>query len=77
MAIALAGGGFAAQSALTQLGLTETAARTFVLDEIKSAATGRRSPIALAGTRAFFKLPRSDRGVAATGLFTWAMAYVG
>ena len=41
------GAGLAAQSALlTQLGLTETAARTFVLDEIKSPATNRSSAIA-------------------------------
>ena len=65
-----------AQGALAQLGLTEAAARTFVLDEIKSPATGRGSGIAVAGTRAFLKLPASARGPAATALFAWAKTYV-
>jgi hypothetical protein len=69
-------GGLAAQSALTQLGLTESAARTFVLDEITSPSSGRIGAIAIAGTRAFLKLPSSARGAAATGLFAWAKAYV-
>jgi hypothetical protein len=73
---AAAGGRLAAQTALAQLGMTEAAARTFVLDEIKSPATGRRHAIALAGTRAFLKLPPAARPAAATGLFTWAKAYV-
>jgi len=70
-----ASGGVVAQSALAELGLTETGARNFVLQEIKSPASGRRSPIAIAGTRAFLKRPRSARGQAATGLFAWAKAY--
>jgi hypothetical protein len=70
------GSGLAAQDALMQLGLTETAARKFVIDEIKSPAEGRRSEIATAGTRAFLKLPPSVRGGAATRLFAWAKAYV-
>jgi hypothetical protein len=70
------GSGLAAQSALAQLGLTETAARTFVLDEIKGPASDRRSGIAIAGTRAFLKLPLSARGAAASALFSWAKAYV-
>jgi hypothetical protein len=65
-----------AQSTLAQLGLTEAAARNFVLDEIKRPATDRRSAIAIAGNRAFLKLPPSARGVAATGLFAWAKAFV-
>ena len=65
-----------AQTVLAQLGLTEAAARNFVLDEVKSAAGNRRSPIAIAGTRAFFKLPPAARGAAATGLFAWAKAHV-
>jgi hypothetical protein len=70
------GGRLAAQTALAQLGLTETAARAFVLEEVKSPATGRRHDIALAGTRAFLKLPRAARAAAATGLFAWAKSYV-
>lgn len=65
-----------AQSGLTQLGLTEAAARQFVLNEIKSPALNRRNPIALAGTRAFLRLPASTRGPAATALFAWAKSYV-
>jgi hypothetical protein len=65
-----------AQSALAQLGLTETAARNFVLNEVKSAAANRGSDIAVAGTRAFLKLPPTARGAAATGLFAWAKTYV-
>jgi len=71
-----AAGPLVAQGALAQLGLTEAAARNFVLDEIKSPALDRRSAIAIAGTRAFLKLPPSARGAAATGLFAWARAYV-
>jgi hypothetical protein len=56
--------------------LTEATARTFVLDEIKGPAKDRRSAIAVAGTRAFLKLPPSARGAAAAGLFAWAKAYV-
>lgn len=72
----LAAGRLVAQSALAELGLTESAARTFVLNEIKGPALDRRSDIAIAGTRAFLKLPASARGAAATGLFAWAKAYV-
>ena len=69
-------GTLVAQSGLAQLGLTEATARTFVLDEIKSPATGRGSGIVVAGTRAFLKLPASARGPAASVLFVWAKAYV-
>ena len=68
--------GLAAQTGIAQLGLTETAARNFVMSEIKSAATNRRSDIVLTGRRAFLKLPRGARGPAATALFAWAKAYV-
>jgi hypothetical protein len=70
------GGQLCAQVALTRLGLTETAARAFLLDEIKGPALDRRSSIAVAGTRAFLKLPPSARAEAATGLFAWAKTYV-
>jgi hypothetical protein len=65
-----------AQTALAQLALTEGAARNFVLDEIKAPARDRRAGIAIAGTRAFLKLPVAARGPAATALFAWAKAYV-
>jgi hypothetical protein len=71
-----AGAGLTAQGALAQLGLTEAAARNFVLGEIKSPAQYRRADIAIAGTRAFLKLPPAARGPAATALFAWAKAYV-
>jgi hypothetical protein len=64
------------QSALAQLGLTETAARSFVLEEVKAPGANRLNPMALAGTRAFLKLPPAARGPAATALFAWAKGYV-
>ena len=70
------GGGLAAQSALMHLGLTETAARNFLLGEIRAPAGDRRSAIVIAGTRAFLKLPTSARAAATTGLFAWAKSYV-
>jgi len=66
----------AAQTALAQLGLTEAAARAFVLDEIKTPSQHRTSAVALTGTRAFLTLPPSARGAAATGLLGWVKAYV-
>jgi hypothetical protein len=66
----------AAQTALAQLGLTEAAARSFVLDEVKSPSLTRTSAVALTGTRAFLKLPPSARGAAATGVLAWLKAYV-
>ena len=68
--------GMLAQTALAQLGLTETAARNFVFDEVKAPRGDRLNPMALAGTRAFLKLPASTRGAAATALFAWAKGYV-
>lgn len=66
-----------AQNVLGQLGLTETAARNYVLGEITGPrAADRRSAIVIAGTRAFLKLPPAARGPAATALFAWAKAYV-
>jgi hypothetical protein len=56
------GAHLAAQTGLAQLGLTETAARSFVLAEVKGPALERRNPIVIAGTRAFLKLPASARG---------------
>lgn len=66
-----------AQGVLAQLGLTEAQAREFVFAEVKSpSAPSRRSAIAVAGHRAFYRLPRAARGAAATALFAWAKAYV-
>jgi hypothetical protein len=65
-----------AQGGMAQLGLTEAAARTFLFDEVKAQRQlTRRSPIAMAGQRAFYKLPPAARGPAATALFAWAKAY--
>ena len=75
--VCIVAAGLAAQSALVQLGLTETAARAFVLNEIRSPSKNRTSPIVVAGTRAFLKLPAAARGAAAAGLFAWATSYVG
>lgn len=66
-----------AQGALAPLGLTEAQARTFLFEELKSQTPGhRRTSIAVTGHRAFYKLPASARGPAATALFAWARAHV-
>lgn len=69
---------FVAQTGLAQLGLTEARARAFLFDEVKSSteAADRRTPIAVTGHRAFYKLPAAARGPAATALFAWAKGYV-
>ncbi len=72
----LAAAGLIAQSQLAPLGLTETAARTFVLNDIKGPAADRGAEIEVAGTRAFLTLPPAARGPAATALFAWVKAYV-
>jgi hypothetical protein len=66
-----------AQGDLAQLGLTEAAARNFVMREAESTSTNRRAAIVETGRRAFFKLPAAARGPAAAALFAWAKAYVG
>ena len=66
----------AAQGPLAQLGLTETSARNFLLNEATSLSTGRRVSIVETGRRAFYKLPPTARGPATTALFAWAKAYV-
>lgn len=80
IAIALvAGGNLVAQGVLAQLGLTEAAARDFLFEEVKTQRQdhpfARRSAIALAGTRGFYKIPPAARGPAATALFAWAKGY--
>jgi hypothetical protein len=77
LVLTLAGAGaLRAQSGLAQLGLTDAAARTFVLDEFKAEQADRRSRIAIFGQRAFYKLAPAARGPAATALFAWAKGYV-
>ncbi len=75
----VAGSNLVAQGVLAQLGLTEGAARDFLFDEVKTQRQdhpfARRSAIALAGTRGFYKLPPVARGPAATALFAWAKSY--
>lgn len=77
--VLVAGGNLVAQNVLAQLGLTEAAARDFLFSEVKTQRQdhpfARRSAIALAGTRGFYKLPPAARGPAATALFAWAKAY--
>jgi len=76
-AVVVASAAGLAQSAIAQLGLTEAAARTFLFDELSAPTIHhRRSAIAIAGTRAFYKLPPAARGPAASALFAWAKAYV-
>lgn len=62
--------------ALAQLGFTDAAARTILFDAVKAPPLNRRAAMAIAGQRAFYKLPAAARGPAATGLFAWAKAYV-
>jgi len=66
----------AQQTVVAQLGLTETAARQYLMKEITAPASDRSSDLVIAGTRGFLKLPAAARGPAATGLFAWAKAYV-
>jgi hypothetical protein len=75
-ALCAAGGSLVAQTTLEQLGLTETAARNFVLAEVRGPASNRAHETAVAGTRAFLKLPPAARGAAATGLFAWVKSHV-
>ncbi|MFN8007343.1 MAG: hypothetical protein U0V70_10025 [Terriglobia bacterium] len=72
----IAVGALLAQGVLVQLGLTETAARNFLFDELKSPASSRRSAIVVTGNRAFLKLSPAARGQAASSLFAWAKTYV-
>jgi hypothetical protein len=76
VATIVASGVLLAQGVLLQLGLTEAAARNFLLEEIKSPASSRRSAIVVVGNRAFLKLTPAARGQAASSLFAWARAYV-
>ncbi len=60
-------------SPLTQLGLTETAARGLLMDGIP---TGGGGQMLAAGRAAYLKLPESARGPVTTALFAWAKEYV-
>lgn len=65
-----------AQNALTQLGLTEAAARALLLGEIQSGGgVGAASKLADAGRAAYRRVPEAARGPVTTGLFAWAKAY--
>ncbi len=65
-----------AQSALTQLGLTEAAARALLLNEVQTGGgLGAVSKLAAAGRAAYQKVPEVARGPVTTGLFAWAKAY--
>ena len=74
--VMLTAAGVAAQSALVQLGLTETVARTYLWDELTNPASHRGADIVVAGTRALLKLPRPARAAAASALFAWGKSYV-
>ena len=65
------------QGALTRLGLTETAARALLTNEVQTAgAGGYSSKLAMAGRAAYLRVPEAERGAATTALFAWAKAYV-
>jgi len=65
------------QGALTQLGLTETAARALLTNEVQTSGEGGYSSrLALAGRAAYLRVPEAARGAATTALFAWAEAYV-
>jgi hypothetical protein len=61
------------QSALAQLGLTETAARGLLLEEVRARGAGKS---VTAGRAAYQKVPEAVRGPVTTALFAWAKAYV-
>ena len=61
VAVVLASAAGLGQTALAQLGLTETRARAFLFEELSAPTIHhRRSEIAIAGTRAFHKLDRKS-----------------
>jgi len=65
------------QSVLTQLGLTEAAARALLTNEVRSSGEGGySSELAVAGRAAYLRVPEAARGAATTALFAWAKAYV-
>jgi len=65
------------QSVLTQLGLTEAAARVLITNEVRSSGEGGySSELAVAGRTAYLRVPEAARGAVTTGLFAWAKAYV-
>jgi len=65
------------QSALSQLGLTETAARGLVMDEVQAPGrSGGGGKMAAAGRAAYLKIPEAARGPVTTALFAWTKAYV-
>ncbi len=73
--VAVAGGATFAQGVLTQLGLTERAARNYVIAEVKNPTETRRALVVSAGRAGFLTLPPAARGPAAATLFAWAKDY--
>jgi hypothetical protein len=75
--MAIAGGTALAQGVLTQLGLTETAARALLMSEVQEAGgSGYSSKLAVAGRTAYPRVPEAARGPVTTALFAWAKTYV-
>lgn len=76
MDVAMVIGRLLAQSALSQLGLTEAAARELMLGDLRTggrdAAVGR---LAVAGRAAYQRVPEAARGPVTTDLFAWAKAF--
>jgi len=65
------------QSVLTELGLTEAAARALLTNEVQTSGEGGySSTLAMAGRAAYLRVPEAARGAATTALFAWAKAYV-
>ena len=70
------------QSALSQLGLAEAAARELVMTEVREGGTDSRSParsysgLAMAGRKAYQKVPVAARAQVTSGLFAWVKAYL-
>jgi hypothetical protein len=72
------------QSALSQLGLTEAAARELMLEEVRNGGTDTRvtsarwyTRLVKKGREGYQKLPVAQRAAATTGLFAWARAFTG
>lgn len=67
------------QSALSQLGLTEAAARDLVVAEVRAGnelgPSGAYSQLVTAGRKAYQKVPAAARGAVTTALFAWAKSY--
>lgn len=76
-------GALVRQSALSQFGLTEAAAREMVMSEVKGGGTDNRpmsarsySRLVVAGRAAYQKVPAASRAQVTVSLFAWAKVYV-